>query len=78
MGIHGMEAVIKKKGELAIEAERDALSELQKATTSLNREYSIFLRLPQFLGYISLVPKLCIIIFISHSSKLVGIEQESS
>jgi phage shock protein A len=35
-GIHAMAAIIKKKGELAIDAERYALSELQKATESLN------------------------------------------
>jgi hypothetical protein len=47
-GIHTMAAVIKKKGELAVEAERYALNELQKAIESLNYEYSIILRLPQF------------------------------
>jgi hypothetical protein len=31
-GVHAMETTIKKKGELAIEAERYALGELQKAT----------------------------------------------
>jgi hypothetical protein len=36
LGIHAMAAVIKKKGELAIEAEQYALTELQKATKSLN------------------------------------------
>ncbi|KAK1601177.1 hypothetical protein QYE76_059275 [Lolium multiflorum] len=35
-GIHAMAAIIKKKGELATDAERYALSELQKATESLN------------------------------------------
>jgi hypothetical protein len=35
-GIHAMAAIIKKKGELAIDAERYALSELQKAIVSLN------------------------------------------
>lgn len=35
-GIHAMAAIIKKKDELAIDAERYALSELQKATESLN------------------------------------------
>jgi hypothetical protein len=35
-GIHAMAAIIKKKGELAIDAEQYALSELQKATESLN------------------------------------------
>ena len=49
LGIHAMAAVIKKKGELAMEAERYALSELQKATESLNCEYSITLHLPHFL-----------------------------
>ena len=48
LGIHAMAAVIKKKGELAVEAEQYALSELQKATESLNCEYSIILRLPHF------------------------------
>jgi hypothetical protein len=36
MGIHAMAVVIKKKGELAMEAERYTLSELQKAIESLN------------------------------------------
>jgi hypothetical protein len=49
LGIHAMAAVIKKKGELAMEAERYALSELQKATESLKCEYSIIHRLPHFL-----------------------------
>jgi hypothetical protein len=35
-GIHAMAAIIKKKGELAIDAKLYALSELQKATESLN------------------------------------------
>jgi hypothetical protein len=35
-GLHAMDAIIKKKGELAIDAERYALSELQKATERLN------------------------------------------
>ena len=35
-GIHAMAAIIKKKGELAIDAERYALTKLQKATESLN------------------------------------------
>jgi hypothetical protein len=35
-GIHAMAAIIKKKGELAIDAERYALCELQKAIESLN------------------------------------------
>jgi hypothetical protein len=34
--IHAMAAIIKKKGELAIDAERYALSELQKATNFLH------------------------------------------
>ena len=38
-GIHAMAAIIKKKGELAIDAERYALAELQKATESLNCKY---------------------------------------
>jgi hypothetical protein len=36
MGIHDMAAIINTKGELAMEAERYTLSELQKATESLN------------------------------------------
>ncbi|KAK1600867.1 hypothetical protein QYE76_017954 [Lolium multiflorum] len=36
LGVHAMAAVIKKKGELAIEAKKYALNELQKATESLN------------------------------------------
>jgi hypothetical protein len=38
-GIHAMAAIINKKGELATDAERYALSELQKATESLNCKY---------------------------------------
>jgi hypothetical protein len=41
LGIHAMVAVIKKKGEMAVEAERYTLNELQKATDSLNCKYSI-------------------------------------
>jgi hypothetical protein len=37
--IHAMAAIIKKKGELATDAERYALTELQKATKSLNCKY---------------------------------------
>jgi hypothetical protein len=44
LGIHAMAAMIKKTGELNIEAEQHALSELQKATESLNCEYPIILR----------------------------------
>ncbi|KAK1692312.1 hypothetical protein QYE76_009009 [Lolium multiflorum] len=36
LGIHAMAAVIKKKGEMAVEAERYTLNELQKATDSLS------------------------------------------
>jgi hypothetical protein len=39
-----MAAIIKKKGELAVEAELYALGELQKATESLNREFWILLQ----------------------------------
>nr|XP_051230264.1 uncharacterized protein LOC127348217 [Lolium perenne] len=35
-GLHAMAAIIKKKGELAIDAERYAMNELHKATESLN------------------------------------------
>ena len=45
LGIHAMAAVIKKKGELAMEAEQYALNELQKATESLNCEYPTILHL---------------------------------
>jgi hypothetical protein len=45
--IYAMEAIIKKKGELAVEAERYALGELQKAIESLNYKYSILLRFLQ-------------------------------
>jgi hypothetical protein len=48
LGIHAMAAVIKKKGELAVEVEQYALSEQQKATESLICEYSIIPRLPYF------------------------------
>jgi hypothetical protein len=34
--LHAMAAIIKKKGEMAVDAERYALRELQKATDSLN------------------------------------------
>ncbi|KAM0831672.1 hypothetical protein ACQ4PT_065381 [Festuca glaucescens] len=36
LGIHAMAGVTKKKGEMAVEAERYTLNELQKATESLN------------------------------------------
>jgi hypothetical protein len=49
LGIHAMAAVIKKKCELAMEAEQYASSKLHKATKSLNREYSIILHLLHFL-----------------------------
>jgi hypothetical protein len=48
LGIHAMAAVIKKKGELAVEVEQYALSEQQKATESLICEYSIIPCLPYF------------------------------
>ena len=48
LGIHAMVAIIKKKGELAVEAEQYTLSKLQKATEILNCEYSIILRLLHF------------------------------
>jgi hypothetical protein len=48
LGIHVMAAVINKKGELDMEVEQYALSEMPKATESLNREYSINLGLPHF------------------------------
>jgi hypothetical protein len=35
-GIHAITAIIKKKGELAIDAERYALSELQRATKTMH------------------------------------------
>jgi hypothetical protein len=35
-GLHAMAAIIMKKGELAIDAERYAMNELHKATESLN------------------------------------------
>ena len=41
-GIHAMATIIKKKGELATDAERYALTELQKATESLNCKYPSF------------------------------------
>ena len=44
VGIHAMAAVVKKKGELAVEVEQYALDELQKATESLNCKQSIFSR----------------------------------
>jgi hypothetical protein len=43
-GIHAMAAIIKKKGELAIDAERYALGELQKSTTSLNCKCLVLLQ----------------------------------
>jgi hypothetical protein len=43
--LHAMAAIIKKKGELAVDAERYALNELQKATDSLNCKcFKLFLR----------------------------------
>jgi hypothetical protein len=45
LGIHAMAVVIKMKGELAMEAEEYALSELQKVAKSLNCEYSIIIHL---------------------------------
>jgi hypothetical protein len=45
LSIHTMAVVIKKNGELAIEAEQYALNELQKAIESLNCEYPITLHL---------------------------------
>jgi hypothetical protein len=42
-GIHAMAAVIKKKGELATDAERYALTELHRATESLNCKYPNFM-----------------------------------
>ena len=41
-GILAMAAIIKKKGELATDAERYALTELHKATESLNCKYPSF------------------------------------
>jgi hypothetical protein len=35
-GLYAMDAIIKKKGELAIDAERYAMNELHKAIESLN------------------------------------------
>jgi hypothetical protein len=35
-GLHAIAAIIKKKGELAIDAERYTMTELHKATESLN------------------------------------------
>jgi hypothetical protein len=52
LGIHAMAAVIKKKGELAMEAKQYALSELQKATESLNCEYPTILHFLYILEYI--------------------------
>jgi hypothetical protein len=43
--LHAMEDIIKKKGEMAVDTERYALSELQKATDSLNCKcFMLFLR----------------------------------
>jgi hypothetical protein len=42
-GINAMAAIIKKKGELAIHAERYALSELQKPIESLNYKFMYLL-----------------------------------
>jgi hypothetical protein len=41
-GLHAMAAIIKKKGELAIDAERYAVTELHKAAESLNCKCSSF------------------------------------
>jgi hypothetical protein len=60
LGIHAMAAVIKKKGEMAVEAERYTLNELQKATDSLSCKYSTqYFDSLNFEGTLSLVPKLC-------------------
>jgi hypothetical protein len=40
--LHGIAAIIKRKSVLAIEAERYAMTELQKATESLNCEFLQF------------------------------------
>jgi hypothetical protein len=48
-GIHAMADIIKKKGELAIDAERYALGELQKATESLNCKCLILLEFLRFM-----------------------------
>jgi hypothetical protein len=55
LGIHAMAAVIKKKGELAIEAEQYALNELQKAIESLNCEYLITLHILEYVFFIDLI-----------------------
>jgi hypothetical protein len=60
LGIHAMAAVIKKKGEMAVEAERYTLNELQKATDSLSCKYSTqYFDSLNFEGTLSLVPELC-------------------
>jgi hypothetical protein len=46
---HGMATIIKRKSELAIEAERYAMTELHKATESLNGE---FLQFPPSLSFL--------------------------
>jgi hypothetical protein len=46
-GIHAMAAIIKKKGELATDMERYALTELHKTIESLNCKYPDLL----FLGF---------------------------
>jgi hypothetical protein len=42
--IHAIVAIINKKGELAVDAERYALGELQKAIDNLSCKYSVLLR----------------------------------
>jgi hypothetical protein len=49
VGIHAMIAVVKKKGELAIEAGRYMQEELLKATESLNCKHLMFLILNDLL-----------------------------
>ena len=61
LGIHAMAAVIKKKGELAMEAEQYTLNELQKATESLKCEYPITLRFLHILECIFLITELSLI-----------------
>jgi hypothetical protein len=74
-GIHAMDAIIKKKGELAIDVERHALCELQKAAKSLNCK--CMLPFVSF-DYCANSSDFCIIAFASHSSEFIGRKQASA
>jgi hypothetical protein len=73
--IHAMAAIIKKKGELATDAERYALTELHKATESLNCKYPDLLFLcfvkNNLLTLLSLLPLIVIALNLSKENQCV-------